>query len=111
MRLLAAEITREKIFHQLYQELPHAVLVETEQWENFDNGSVKISQLIYVHRDSQKAIVLGKGGSRLRQIGEAARLELEAMMGCRVHLKLLVKVQENWDERLENLQRMGLAQE
>lgn len=111
MRMVAAEITREKVFHQLYQELPHAVLVETEQWEPFDNGSVKISQIIYVHRDTQKAIVLGKGGSRLRQIGEAARLELEAMMGCRVHLKILVKVQENWDERLDNLQRMGLMRE
>lgn len=108
MRLLAAEITREKIFEMLYQELPYAVLVETEKWENFNNGSVKIDQVIYVQRDSQKAIVLGKGGNQIKTIGAASRLELEQIMGARVHLKLFVKVQENWAERAENYALMGL---
>ena len=108
MRLLAAEITREKIFQQLYQELPYAVLVETEKWENFDNGDVKIDQAIYVRRDTQKAIVLGKGGSQIRKIGEASRIDLETIMGARVHLKLFVKVQEDWPERPENYALMGL---
>ena len=108
MRLMAAEITREKIFQQLYQELPYAVMVETEKWENFDNGSVKIDQAVFVQRDTQKAIVLGKGGSQIRNIGEAARLDLEQIMGVRVHLKLFVKVQEDWPERPENYALMGL---
>ena len=108
MRLLAAEITREKIFQQLYQELPYAVLVETEKWENFQDGSVKIDQAIYVRRDTQKAIVLGKGGSQIKKLGEAARLDLENIMGARVHLKLFVKVQEDWPERPENYALMGL---
>ena len=108
MRMLAAEITREKIFEQLYRELPYAVLVETEKWEDFDNGDIKISQAVYVQRDSQKAIVLGKGGSRIKKIGQAARLELEDMMGCKVHLKVFVKVKENWPDNPENFQLMGL---
>jgi GTP-binding protein Era len=108
MRLLAAEITREKIFQQLYQELPYAVLVETEKWENFRDGSVKIDQAIYVQRDTQKAIVLGKGGSQIRKIGEAARVDLENIMGNPVHLKLFVKVQEDWPEKPENYALMGL---
>lgn len=108
MRMMAAEITREKIYRQLHQELPYAMMVHTENWEEFDNGSVKISQLLYVQTDSQKAIVLGKGGSRIRQLGEEARLELEKFMERRVHLKLLVKVQENWAERPENYAMMGL---
>ncbi|OYV36934.1 MAG: hypothetical protein B7Z83_05495, partial [Thiomonas sp. 20-64-5] len=76
LRLLAAEITREKIFLQLKEELPYASTVETETWEEFDNGSVKISQVIYVMRDTQKAIILGKGGSRIKKIGEAAAKDL-----------------------------------
>jgi GTP-binding protein Era len=108
MRFMAAEIVREKVFHQLHEELPYAVMVETESWEKFDNGSVKIHQIIYVQRDSQKAIVLGKGGSRIKAIGEAARLELEEFMGGRVHLKLFVKVQENWPDRPENFPLIGL---
>jgi GTPase len=98
MRLLSAEITREKIFLQLGDELPYASAVETESWEEFDNGSVKISQTIYVMRDSQKAIVLGKGGTRIKKIGAAARLELEEILERRVHLSLFVKVREKWTD-------------
>ena len=105
---MAAEITREKIFRQLHDELPYAALVETEVWEEFDNGDVKIEQVIYIQRDSQKAIVLGKGGSRIKALGQSARGELEEIFGRRVHLKLFVKVQENWPERPESLQLMGL---
>lgn len=96
MRLLAAEITREKIFLQLKEELPYAVTVETESWEEFENGSVKISQIIYVMRDTQKAIVLGKGGTMIKKLGETARRELEEILERRVHLSLFVKVRENW---------------
>jgi GTPase len=109
MRLVAAEITREKIFHQLYQELPYSIFVETEHWENFDNGSVKIHQMIYVQKESQKSIVVGKGGSRIKEIGQAARLELEELTGRRVHLNLLVKVQEDWQEREEYFRLFGLG--
>lgn len=108
MRLMAAEITREKIFDQLHQEIPYAVFVETEDWEQFDNGSIKISQAIYVQKNSQKGVVLGKGGAKIRQIGQMAREELEEIMQCRVHLKTFVKVQENWAERAENYQMFGL---
>ena len=108
MRMLAAEITREKIFNQLYRELPYAALVETEEWEQFDNGDIKITQAVYVQRDSQKAIVLGRGGSQIKKIGQAARQELEEMMGCKVHLKLFVKVKENWPDNPENFGLMGL---
>ena len=108
MRLMAAEITREKIFEQLHQEIPYAVFVETESWENFDDGSVKISQCVYVDRDSQKGIVVGKGGSRIKAIGQAARKELEYIMGHNVHLKIFVKVQEDWAERVENYALFGL---
>lgn len=108
LRLLAAEITREKLFNALYQELPYALAVETESWEDFENGSVKISQVIYVARDSHKAIVLGKGGAQIREVGEAARIELEGILETRVHLKLFVKVQENWDEDPEKYRIWGL---
>jgi GTP-binding protein Era len=98
LRLLAAEITREKIFLQLGDELPYASTVETESWEEFDNGSVKVSQTIYVMRDTQKAIVLGKGGTRIKKIGQAAREELEEMLERRVHLSIFVKVREKWTD-------------
>jgi len=98
LRLLAAEITREKIFLQLGDELPYASTVETESWEEFDNGSVKVSQTIYVMRDTQKAIVLGKGGARIKKIGQAAREELEEMLERRVHLSIFVKVREKWTD-------------
>lgn len=108
MRMLAAEITREKIFERLHQELPYAIFVETRGWENFDNGSIKIDQVIYVERDSQKGIVLGKGGQTVKDIGQKVRLELEEMLGCRVHLKIFVKAQPGWAERSENYRLMGL---
>jgi len=110
MRLMAAEITREKIFNQLHQELPYAAMVHTEDWEHFDNGSIKIGQIVFVERDSQKAIVLGKGGSRIKQIGQEAREELEKIFDTRIHLKLFVKVQDNWAEKNENLRLMGLLE-
>jgi GTP-binding protein Era len=107
-RLLAAEITREKIFIQLKEELPYASTVETETWEEFDNGSVKISQTVYVMRDSQKAIILGKGGAQIKKIGEAARLELEEILERRVHLRIFVKVRENWADDPERYRAWGL---
>lgn len=107
-RLLAAEITREKIYKYLHQELPYAIHVETEHWERFDNGDLKISQVIHVSRDSQKGIVLGKGGTKIKDIGEAARKEIAYIMGCVVHLKIHVRVTKNWSESKENFDLMGL---
>lgn len=107
-RLLAAEITREKIFDRLHEELPYSALVVTDHWEEFENGSAKIDQTIYVRRNSQKGIVLGKGGSKLKEIGQAARLELEQIFERRVHLKLHVKVEENWPERAEFYRMSGM---
>ena len=107
-RLLAAEITREKLFLQLRQELPYALTVETEEWEDRPDGSVRIGQVVYVQRDSQKAIVLGKGGQRIKSVGAAAREELEQMLGCRVHLFLFVKVREKWGEDPERYRDWGL---
>jgi GTP-binding protein Era len=95
-RLLAAEVTREQLFLQLHQELPYALTVETESWEEFADGSAKITQVIYVERENQKAIVLGKGGARIKAVGAAARKELAAMLGRTVHLFLFVKVRERW---------------
>lgn len=108
LRLLAAEITREKIFMQLGDELPYDSTVETEAWEEFDNGSVKISQTIYVMRDSQKAIMLGKGGTRIKKIGEEARHELEDILERRVHLSLFVKVREKWTDDPARYSAWGL---
>jgi GTP-binding protein Era len=108
MRLLAAEITREKIFNQLYQELPYAVLVETEAWEDFDNGDVKISQIVTVETNSQKGIILGKQGAQVKKIGQASREELEEIMGRKVHLKLFVRVQPGWQEKTESYRIMGM---
>lgn len=108
VRLMAAEITREKLFLRLRQELPYATTVETEAWERFEDGSVKISQVIYVQRDSQKAIVLGKGGQMIRTIGESARRELEEIVETRVHLKLFVKVREAWIDDPERYRAWGL---
>lgn len=107
-RLLAAEITREKIYLRLHDELPYASTVETEKWEERKDGSVKIDQTIYVQRDGQKAIVLGKGGATIKKIGELARVELEEIFGHRVHLFLFVKVRENWGEDPNRYREMGL---
>ena len=97
-RVMAAEITREQIYLQLYQELPQSCAVETEKYEERPDGSVEIHQQILVTRDSQRAIVLGKGGARLKEIGSKARTELAAMMNVKVHLYLHVKVSPKWDE-------------
>lgn len=108
-RAMAAEITREKLFLQLRQELPYAATVETEQWvESPDGSEVRIDQTIYVERPGQKAIVIGKGGARLKAIGEAARRDLEAQLGQRVHLFLFVKVREDWREDPERWREIGL---
>lgn len=96
LRLLAAEITREKLFYKLHQELPHALTVETEDWEEFKNGSIKISQIIYVSKNSHKGMVLGKGGTLIKSVGEEARIELQEILGTVVHLKLFVKLREKW---------------
>lgn len=108
MRMLAAEITREKIFQQLHDELPYAIFVETEAWEEFDNKSIKISQTVFVERETQKAIVLGKGGSKIKEIGSAAREELKKILETDVHLKIHVSVLEKWTERPAYFTRMGL---
>ena len=108
LRLIAAEITREQVFLQLHQELPYAAFVETDSWEEREDGSVKISQTVHVQRDSQKAIVLGKGGRQIKRIGERARAELERVLEHRVHLFLFVRVSENWTEDRERYQTMGL---
>lgn len=95
-RLLAAEIVREKLFRKLHEELPYALTVETEQWEEREDGLIEIHQTIFVTRDSHKAIVLGKGGSMIKSVGEEARIELEEIFESRIHLQLFVKVKENW---------------
>lgn len=108
-RALAAEITREKLFIQLHQELPYSITVETEAWaEAPDGAEIRIDQVIYVQRPSQKGIVLGKGGRQIKSIGEAARLELEQILEARVHLFLFVKVRERWQEDAERYGEMGL---
>ena len=108
MRLIAAEVTREHLFRQLHDELPYSVAVESESWEEFKDGSAKISQVVYVQRDSQKAIVLGHGGKRIKAIREAAQGELEAMLERRIHLFLHVKVREDWPEDRERYRDLGL---
>jgi GTP-binding protein Era len=104
---LAAEITREQIYLQLRQELPYAATVETESWTPFEDGSARIDQIVYVTRESQKPIVLGRGGQRIKAIGAAARAEMERIFGHRVHLFLRVKVEE-WEERRERYRALGL---
>lgn len=108
MRLLAAEVTREKLMLRLHQELPYQLMVETESWEQFDNGSVKIRQAVIIARDQHKGMVLGKGGSAIKAIGKAAREELTEMLGQTVHLFLFVKVDPKWMERREAYQSVGL---
>lgn len=97
-RMLAAEITREQIFNQLHAELPYASAVETESYKEREDGSVEIHQQIFVARPSQRAIILGKGGARLKEIGSRARTELAALLGVKVHLYLHVKVKADWDD-------------
>ncbi len=108
MRQLAAEITREKIYLRLHQELPYAAHVETEEWEEKKDGSVRIRQVIFVERESQRSIVLGKGGQTIKAIGEASRKDIAGIMEQPVHLFLFVKVRENWGDDPERYRAMGL---
>lgn len=108
MRQLAAEITREKLYLRLHQELPYSSHVETEKWEEKKDGSVRIEQVIYVERDSQKSIVLGHKGETIRAIGEAARKEIGEILEQKAHLFLFVKVRENWGDDPERYRQMGL---
>ncbi|MGH6619127.1 MAG: GTPase Era [Alphaproteobacteria bacterium] len=107
-RLLAAEVTREKLYLETHQELPYALTVVTDAWEQFRDGSVKVTQTIFVERESQRAIVLGKGGQMIKRIGAAAREDVAAMLGCKVHLFLHVKVREKWSEQREHYAMWGL---
>ena len=108
MRLLAAEVTREKLMLRLHQELPYQLMVETESWEPFDNGAIRIRQAVIIAREQHKGMVLGKGGSAIKAIGKAAREELTEMLGQTVHLFLFVKVDPKWMERREAYQSVGL---
>lgn len=108
LRQLAAEITREKLFLRLHQEIPYASTVETELWEQRPDGSVRIEQTIYVERDSQKAIVLGRKGETIKAIGQAARTEIAEAADQKVHLFLFVKVREHWSDDPERYREMGL---
>ena len=107
-RMVAAELTREQLYHQLHAELPYASAVATEKWEDRKDGSTVIHQQIYVERDSQKAIVVGKGGSRLKQIGAAAREAIGEHLGRKVHLFLHVKVNPKWGEDRGLYEDIGL---
>jgi len=107
-RLLAAEITREKLFKTMHQELPYALTVETEKWEMGDDNSLQVGQIIFVARESHKPIILGKGGTSIKEIGIAARKEMEAIFERRVRLDLFVKVKENWTEDSEHYKIWGL---
>jgi GTP-binding protein Era len=108
MRQLAAEITREKLFLRLHQELPYQSTVETEVWKELRDGSVRIEQTIYVERESQRKIVLGKGGQAIKAIGAAARKDIAAAVEHPVHLFLFVKVREGWGDDPERYREMGL---
>ncbi|PJR90123.1 GTPase Era [Ochrobactrum sp. 695/2009] len=108
MRQLAAEITREKLYLRLHEELPYASTVETERWEERKDGSVRIEQVIYVERESQKKIVLGHKGETIKAIGQSARKEISEILEQTVHLFLFVKVRENWGNDPERYREMGL---
>ena len=107
-RMIAAEVTREQLYHQLHAELPYASAIETERYTEREDGSIEIHQQILVERDTQRAIVLGKGGSRIKEIGAKARAELQELMGVRVHLYLHVKVRPNWEEDRDLYREIGL---
>ncbi len=108
LRMIAAEMTREKLTLRLHQELPYQLTVETENWEERKDGSAKIDQLIYVIRDGHKGIVLGKKGETIKAVSKAAREELEEFLGRRVHLFLQVKVRPGWLDEAERYSEMGL---
>ncbi len=108
LRMIAAEMTREKLTLRLHQELPYQMTVETENWEERKDGSAKIDQLIYVVRDGHKGIVLGNKGETIKAVGKAAREEMEEFLGRKIHLFLQVKVRPNWLEESERYSEMGL---
>ncbi|MDR3423143.1 MAG: GTPase Era [Xanthobacteraceae bacterium] len=108
LRSLAAEITREKLYLRLHQELPYQSTVETEVWKELKDGAVRIEQTIYVERESQRKIVLGKGGATIKAIGSAARADIAAAIERPVHLFLFVKVREGWGDDPERYREMGL---
>ena len=108
MRMIAAEMTREKLTLRLHQELPYQLTVETEGWEERDDGSVRIDQIVYVARDGHKGIVLGKKGETIKAVGQLAREEISEFLGRNVHLFLTVKVREGWLEEAERYSEMGL---
>jgi GTP-binding protein Era len=108
VRQLAAEITREKLFERLHQELPYHSTVETESWKELRGGDIRIEQTIYVERESQRKIVIGKGGQTLKSIGESARREIAEIVEHKVHLFLFVKVREGWGDDPERYRAMGL---
>jgi len=110
MRRMAAEITREKLFIRLHDELPYGALVETENWQERKDGSVKINQICYVERESHRKILLGHKGETIKAIGQAARLELQQILGQKVHLFLFVKVRPDWSKKAEHYREMGLEQ-
>ncbi len=107
-RLLAAEVTREQAFLQLHQELPYAIAVETERWEERPDGAARVEQVIYVQRESQRRMVIGAKGARIKAIGQAARVELERMLDRRIHLFLHVKLAPDWAERRDFYRLWGL---
>ena len=106
--MLAAEITREKFFMRFHEELPYAATIETERWKELKDGSVRIEQVIYVERDSQKKIVIGKAGQGLKVIGKMAREELEELLDRKVHQFLFVKVRKGWSDDKERYRNIGL---
>ncbi len=108
VKQLAAEITREKLFLRLHEELPYESMVETEVWKPLKDGSLRVEQVIYVARDSQRGIVLGKGGQTIKEIGEQARRDLAGILERKVHLFLFVKVREKWSDDPERYREMGL---
>ena len=108
MRMIAAEITREKLTLRLHEEIPYQLTVETERWEEKPDGSARVDQIVYVARPGHKGIVLGKGGETIKAVGQAARTEMMEFMGRTVHLFLQVKVRENWLDEAERYNEMGL---
>ncbi|WP_342362221.1 GTPase Era [Terrarubrum flagellatum] len=108
LRVLAAEITREKLFDRLHEELPYQSMVETDSWQQRPDGSARVEQTIFVERESQRKIVLGKGGQTIKAIGAAARREISEIAEAPVHLFLFVKVRENWSDDPERYRNMGL---
>lgn len=108
MRLLAAEVTREKLLLRLHQELPYQLMVETESWEEKNDGSVRIQQVVVVGREGHKAMVLGKGGKVIKDVGAASRRDLMEILDRKVHLFIFVKIDEKWQEKRESYQGIGL---